>query len=419
MKFIHGICSCALDQCLCWMSRNSSISDQPNFTTWHKHLEIHEELQMEVDFIAIGHKVGALEKRIKDIKIGFGHATYARGSCGINDQMPGLGVEPGTSYVGNQKIHYYQASFQIPSIEYNPDFSVEHSKNGSDLKKKINNEIDNIFRRSSLNHPYLKSHVVNLRPNNDGLQINVLLQFQFASSNADAIKRQADNILHQKLESDESFLKIDTSLPYLRGVNKAQAEHILNSCCGIGKESPLSSMDRIADGDVARKAAWPWQASLQIDGIHFCGASLISDEWLLTAAHCFDTYKNPRLWTASFGTTLNPPLMRTQVQSIIVHENYAAHKHDDDIAVLKLATPVRFSDDVHRVCLPDVTFEVLPKSKVFVTGWGALKANVVFESFLVSLGAQTNTMQWVGLNNENLMVHSFEAKKHANEGIIR
>lgn len=67
--------------------------------------------------------------------------------------------------------------------------------------------------------------------------------------------------------------------------------------------------------------------------------------------------------------------MRRQVQSIIIHENYAAHKHDDDIALVKLSIPVLFSDDVHRVCLPDATFEVLPESKVFVTGWGALKIN--------------------------------------------
>lgn len=72
--------------------------------------------------------------------------------------------------------------------------------------------------------------------------------------------------------------------------------------------------------------------------------------------------------------------MRREVQSIIIHENYAAHKHDDDIALVKLSTPVLFSEDVHRVCLPDATFEALPKSKVFVTGWGALKANGEYRS---------------------------------------
>lgn len=42
--------------------------------------------------------------------------------------------------VFDQKVHYYQTSFQIPSIEYNLDFSVEHSKNRTDLKQKISSE---------------------------------------------------------------------------------------------------------------------------------------------------------------------------------------------------------------------------------------------------------------------------------------
>lgn len=55
------------------------------------------------------------------------------------------------------------------------------------------------------------------RPSNTGLKINVLLKFQFTSNNADTIKKEADSILHQKLKLNESFLKIDTSLPYLKG----------------------------------------------------------------------------------------------------------------------------------------------------------------------------------------------------------
>ncbi|XP_063096538.1 transmembrane protease serine 11G-like [Cavia porcellus] len=273
----------------------------------------------------------------------------------------------------DQTAHYYQVSFQIPSIDYSPDFSVEHSKARTDLKQKVNNEIDKIFQSSNLNQHYITSHVVNFRPNNPGLKADVLLNFKFTSKNADTLKRQADTIVHKNLKSNESFLKIDTSLPYLREINRAQAQHFLNSCCGLGMEYP--PVERIAQGQAAAPAAWPWQASLQVDGMHLCGASLISELWLLTAAHCFDYHKNPKLWEASFGTTLRSPLVRRKVQSIIVHENYAAHKHEDDIAVVKLSAPVLFSENVHRVCLPDADFEVLPKSNVFVTGWGALKAS--------------------------------------------
>ncbi|NP_001008554.1 transmembrane protease serine 11G [Rattus norvegicus] len=282
--------------------------------------------------------------------------------------------------VYEEKTHYYQASFWIPSIKYSSDLSEEQSKLQINLKQKINNEIDVIFQRSSLKHHYVKSQVVNFRPSNDGVKADILIKFQIPRKNADTLRSEADSILNKKLQSSQSFLKRDISLPYLREMNAAQAEHILNSNCGLGMEYPRIA--RIADGKPAGSNSWPWQSSLQVEGIHLCGASLIGSQWLVTSAHCFDNYKNPKLWTVSFGRTLGNPLTTRKVESIIIHENYAAHKHDDDIAVVKLSSPVLFSENLRTVCLPEATFQVLPKSKVFVTGWGALKANGPFPNSL-------------------------------------
>ena len=43
----------------------------------------------------------------------------------------------------------------------------------------------------------------------------------------------------------------------------------------------------VGGNDVEEVGKWPWQVSLQYrPSSHFCGASIISDKWLLTAAHC-------------------------------------------------------------------------------------------------------------------------------------
>uniref|UniRef100_A0A8C4GZS6 Prothrombin n=1 Tax=Dicentrarchus labrax TaxID=13489 RepID=A0A8C4GZS6_DICLA len=146
---------------------------------------------------------------------------------------------------------------------------------------------------------------------------------------------------------------------------------------------------RIVGGDDAEVASAPWQVMLYKRSPQelLCGASLISDQWILTAAHCI-LYPP---WNKNF--TSNDILVRlgkhnrakferttekiVAIDDIIVHPKYNWKENlNRDIALLHLRRPVTFTDQIHPVCLPTKKVAKTLMSEGFkgrVTGWGNLK----------------------------------------------
>uniref|UniRef100_A0A3B4UMM3 Peptidase S1 domain-containing protein n=1 Tax=Seriola dumerili TaxID=41447 RepID=A0A3B4UMM3_SERDU len=48
--------------------------------------------------------------------------------------------------------------------------------------------------------------------------------------------------------------------------------------------------ERIVGGDNSVEGEWPWQVSLHFSGNLYCGASVLSSNWLISAAHCFSKF---------------------------------------------------------------------------------------------------------------------------------
>uniref|UniRef100_A0A3Q1H8D4 Transmembrane serine protease 2 n=1 Tax=Anabas testudineus TaxID=64144 RepID=A0A3Q1H8D4_ANATE len=145
--------------------------------------------------------------------------------------------------------------------------------------------------------------------------------------------------------------------------------------CGQSSSAPNT---RIVGGTAAVNGAWPWQVSLQYNGFHVCGGSIITSSWIVSAAHCFQTYKNPQGWLVYSGDVSMYQLKMSvgkTVKKIIWHQQYKSLTNDYDIALLQLDTPLTFTRTVRPVCLPNIGVNLLPERQAWITGWGALRSS--------------------------------------------
>ncbi|XP_073695209.1 polyserase-2 [Garra rufa] len=143
--------------------------------------------------------------------------------------------------------------------------------------------------------------------------------------------------------------------------------------CG---KAPLNK--RIVGGVDAPLGAWPWQASLHRSSGHFCGGSLINSQWVLTAAHCFDNTSPSGLTVflgrqTQQGTNVNEVSMT--VNKIVKHPSYSSSTENNDITLLRLSSPVNFTDYIRPVCLASSTSTFFNRTTSWVTGWGDIKTD--------------------------------------------
>ncbi|KAM7327878.1 hypothetical protein ACRRTK_014245 [Alexandromys fortis] len=142
--------------------------------------------------------------------------------------------------------------------------------------------------------------------------------------------------------------------------------------CGL---APPGALTRIVGGTSASRGEWPWQVSLWLRRReHRCGAVLVAERWLLSAAHCFDVYGDPMQWAAFLGTPFlsSAEGQLERVARIYRHPFYNLYTLDYDVALLELAGPVRRSRLVRPICLPGPS-RPPEGARCVITGWGSLR----------------------------------------------
>ncbi|KFM83315.1 Limulus clotting factor C, partial [Stegodyphus mimosarum] len=154
----------------------------------------------------------------------------------------------------------------------------------------------------------------------------------------------------------------------------------------------------IINGNASEIGQWPWQVGIALrrhEGLELiCGGALISELWVLTAAHCvtkkfsnIPMYPNEVLifcgkYHRSFKRDDNYVQVR-KVQQIVVHDEYDFIHYDGDIALLQIEEAVEFTTRVKPICLPNelTTREnVRDGKKGIVTGWGLTESGKFSET---------------------------------------
>ncbi|XP_040033543.2 ST14 transmembrane serine protease matriptase a [Gasterosteus aculeatus] len=151
--------------------------------------------------------------------------------------------------------------------------------------------------------------------------------------------------------------------------------------CDCGRS--LFKTSRIVGGENTQDGEFPWQVSLHVKGAgHVCGASIISPQWLVTAAHCVQDdsrtrYSQPGTWEAYLGLHIQgntaKNVVKRNLKQVIAHPNYNAYTYDNDIALMELDSPVTYSDYIRPICLPSPQHDFPAGSTVWITGWGATR----------------------------------------------
>ncbi|XP_021329145.1 duodenase-1 [Danio rerio] len=128
----------------------------------------------------------------------------------------------------------------------------------------------------------------------------------------------------------------------------------------------------IQDGTEAKPHSRPYMVSLQFYKLHMCGGSLITEEFVLTAAHCWEEDDVLTVVTGAHDLRKKAINNVYKVKSYIPHPDFNSKTLENDIMLLQLKTKVRLSNNVGLISLPKDGEDVKADTLCSVAGWGDL-----------------------------------------------
>jgi len=236
------------------------------------------------------------------------------------------------------------------------------------------------------------------------LLIGLGYSFKLSDFFEEDTQRQSEEDTQRQSEVEDQILPVFAIAFFASLFNSLffgiQNQNTGNTCqCGVRGPNRRRSGDRIVGGEDAEAGEFPWQVRIELinditDG--FCGGTLLSSDTVLTLASCFTsrpwTTIGPNDFRAIVGDTdrLSPDGEQTfVVRSILPHPDFDFNTQENDFAIIKLATPVTFSDRIAPICLPTATTNY-DNVRATLTGWGT--DDPALDNFNILQEADVRTM---------------------------
>ncbi|KAL7850297.1 hypothetical protein SRHO_G00196460 [Serrasalmus rhombeus] len=121
---------------------------------------------------------------------------------------------------------------------------------------------------------------------------------------------------------------------------------------------------------LASAGVWPWMASLQRNGAHVCGGTLVAEQFVLSSADCFSSSTNASDWTVILGRLKQNGSNANEV-SVNVTKISLSTGTANNVAVLQLSRKPTLTNYIQPICvdLGDNSFPV--NTQCWAAGWGS------------------------------------------------
>uniref|UniRef100_A0A2K6SNA0 Complement C2 n=1 Tax=Saimiri boliviensis boliviensis TaxID=39432 RepID=A0A2K6SNA0_SAIBB len=169
--------------------------------------------------------------------------------------------------------------------------------------------------------------------------------------NLDVDWKELNELGSKKDGERHAFILQDTKALHQVFEHMLDVSKLTDTICGVGNMSANAS-------DQERT---PWHVTIKPKSHETCRGALISDQWVLTAAHCFLDAKDHSLWRVTVGDPKSQWGKEFLIEKAVISPGFDVFAkkdqgilefYGDDIALLKLAQKVKMSTHARPICLP-------------------------------------------------------------------